>query len=82
MNCLDEIFAVLRDEPIPQTPEYLKNRKMQNSALEKMQALVGPDLIDEYMSVYWDHMEQECRRFFRWGIRLGLELLRLERPPV
>jgi len=77
MDYLEDLFAMLWDESDPKTPEFLESKKRQSSVSDKMQELVGPDLIDEYMNVYWEYMELECRRYFLDGLRLGLEQIKL-----
>jgi len=77
MDYLEDLFDMLWEEPDPQTPEFLENKKLRDRLTDKVQALVGPDLIDKHMNAYWEYMELECQKFFLNGVRLGLELLRL-----
>ena len=77
MDFLEELFTLLWQEPDPKTEEYLANKKLRDKLGDKVEEVVGPELMDKFMNAHWEYMELECQRFFLNGIRLGLELLRL-----
>ena len=45
--------------------------------LEDIQRAVGGETVEKLCAVYVDREVMECRRYFRYGVRLGLELLGL-----
>lgn len=45
--------------------------------MEDVREAVGEDQAEKVESIFSEHKTMECQRFFRYGLRLGLELLRL-----
>lgn len=77
MNCLEELFCILMEEDVPNTPEYRENRAVRYSLMDKVEKAMGEDMAEKVADAYGEWEEQQCRRFFRYGLRFGLELLRL-----
>lgn len=82
MDLLENLFRILLEAPLPTTPEYRENQARRIALLEKIQRTMGENMADNVTDAYADHVIAENYRFFRWGLRLGLELLRLESPLV
>ncbi len=77
MDYLENIFYMLLEESVPDTPEYRENKKLYTKLMEDVRAAMGKDQAEKVESVFTERETMECRRFFHYGIRLVLELLRL-----
>lgn len=77
MNFLETLYYDLAEEKEPDTPEYRENRKIRELLMDDIQKAMGPEMVDKITAIYTDRVVMECERYFHYGIRLGLELLRL-----
>ena len=77
MNFLEELFYSLMEEDAPNTPKYREIRAVRNSLMDKVRKAMGEDVAEKVADAYGEWEEQQCQRFFYYGIQLGLELLRL-----
>ena len=77
MNYIEKLYHEYEEEPTPKTREYLDNRALRDKLEDKVEKLVGEELMDKFMEAQWEYLDLECQRFFRYGLRFGLELLRL-----
>ncbi len=77
MDYLEDLFYMLLEENVPDTPEYRENKKLYIKLMEDVRAAMGEDQAEKVESVFTERETMECRRFFRYGVQLGLELLRL-----
>ncbi len=77
MNYIDTLFSALMDEPMPKTHEYVENRTIRGLLMEDIRKAMGEDMADKVSCAYSEYEVMECERYFRHGIRLALELLRL-----
>ena len=77
MDFLETLFFDLAEEKEPDTPEYQENRMLRGLILEDIQRAVVRETVEKLCAVYVDREVMECRRYFRYGVRLGLELLGL-----
>lgn len=77
MNYIERLYREYEEEPTPQTREYLDNRALRDKLEDKVEELVGEELMDKFMEAQWEYLDLECQRYFHYGIRFTLELLRL-----
>ena len=77
MNFLETLYYDLAEEKEPDTPEYQENRKIRDLLMDDIQKAMGPEMVDKISAIYGDRVVMECERYFRYGICLGIELLRL-----
>ncbi len=77
MDYLENIFYMLMEENAPDTPEYRENKKLYIKLMEDVKTAMGEEQAEKVESIFSERETMECRRFFRYGLRLGLELLRL-----
>lgn len=77
MDYLDILFNCLEEEPPPDTPEYRESKNIRGLLLDDIQKAMGPEVAEKAAAIFDGHETLECRRFFRCGLRLGLELLGL-----
>ena len=43
----------------------------------KVKDVMGEEMMEKVSDIFCEREEIECYRYFLWGLRLGLELLRL-----
>ncbi len=77
MDYLERIFFLLGEDEEPATPEYRENRSIRAKLMGRLTAAMGEDMAEKVSDIFSEHEELECWRFFRLGLRLGVELLRL-----
>lgn len=77
MNFLEILYCDLQEEKEPDTPEYRENREIRALVLEDIQKAMGEDMAEKVTAIYTDRENLENYRYFLYGLRLGLELLRL-----
>jgi len=77
MDYLEEIFRLFEEDKEPDTPEYRENRAIRAKLMGQVTAAMGEDMEEKVRDVFSEHEALECERFFRQGLRLGLELVRL-----
>ena len=77
VDFLETLFFDLAEEKEPDTPEYRENQTIQRLILEDIQKAMGQEMAEKVTAIYSDREALECQRYFRCGVKLGLELLRL-----
>ncbi len=77
MDDLERIFSLFSEDEEPDTWEYRENRSIQAKLMGRVTAAMGEDTAEKVSDIFSEHEVLECQRFFRLGLRLGLELLRL-----
>ncbi len=77
MDYLGQIFDLFTEEGEPNTPEYRENYQVRLKLMDGLTAAMGEEMTEKVSGIFGEHELMECERFFRLGIRLGLELLRL-----
>lgn len=77
MNSLEKLFYILEDERMPDTPEYREAYRRRDRLMDRVEAALGTELMEELAQAQGRYEELECKRFFLHGVRFGLELLRL-----
>lgn len=82
MDLLETLFRTLLETPVPTAPAYRESQSRRVALLERIQQTMDENTAETVAEVYADYVILENYRFFRYGLSLGLELLRLERPPV
>lgn len=58
-------------------PEYRSLHHLEDTILGKIEALAGKDLVDKLTDAQEERMESDRLVSFLYGLRLGVELLRL-----
>jgi len=77
MDYLEQIFGLFTEEGEPNTPEYRENHQVQLKLMDELTAAMGEEMTDKVSGIFGEHELMECERFFRLGLRLGMELVRL-----
>ena len=77
MKYLEDLYSVLLDEGMPDTPELRENRKIFAALLDKVEAAMGQEISEKIGDIYGELSWMENEYYFRCGLRFGLELLRL-----
>ncbi len=77
MAYLEDIFFMLMEENVADTPERREILKIYNLQMENVRAAMGAEKAEKVGDAFAEYDIMESQRFFRYGLRLGLELLRL-----
>ena len=77
MDYLDMLFNCLEEERPLDTPEYRENKMIRGLLMTDVEKAMGAEEAEKIAVNHADYVVMECRRYFRYGIRLGLELLGL-----
>lgn len=77
MNYLEELFFMLLEEDVPNTPEYRENQKIHDRLMGEVKEAMGEEMAEKVESIFTEHEVLDSQRYFHYGIRFTLELLRL-----
>jgi len=77
VDYLEKIFYMLMEENVLDTPEYQKATKLYNEQMENVRAAMGLERSEKVGAAFAEYDIMENQRFFLYGLRLGLELLRI-----
>ncbi len=77
MDLLEALFYHLEEEPAPRSPEFQEILSVEANLMGKVKDVMGEEMMEKVSDIFCEREEIECYRYFLWGLRLGLELLRL-----
>ena len=77
MSYLEDLYSVLLEERVPDSPEYKENQHVRTGLMNKVEEALGREMVDKIETAYGELLWIENEYFLRCGLRFGLELLRL-----
>jgi len=77
MDYLEEIFYKIEVESVPDTPEAKELWHVWELLMGDIKEAMGVKMADKVHDAFSGYVTLESYRYFREGVRLGLELLRL-----